>query len=67
MAKQTVARGAVIGRSLVQGFITRQIRKVSRAIPQTDLTRGYLAGLLDVRVWLKDQKHRTDRPGGIGR
>ena len=63
--KPTVALGAVIARSLVQAYISRQIKKVSQE--RTPLARGYIAGLLDVRVWLKDQKHRTDKPGGIGR
>jgi len=65
--KSTVALGAVIARSLLQGYISRQIKKISRMHPTTALQRGYISGLLDVRVWLKDQKNRTDKPGGIGR
>ena len=72
MRKPTVARGAVIARSLVQRYIARQIRKVSvmrasRAGTSAVHLRGYIAGLQDLRVWLIDQPTRTKRKGGIGR
>lgn len=58
--KKTIARGGVIARDLVQRWISRQVKKLDDDDPAL-----FILG--DLRDWLKDQKHRTDRPGGIGR
>lgn len=63
MAKQTraatVATGAVIERSLIQRWITRQLKLFS----STD----YRMACIELRKWLKAQPARTKKPGGIGR
>jgi len=64
--KPTVARGAVIERSLIKRWIGRTAAQVNTQ-PKSPRTRGYCEALADLLDWLRLQPGRTNRPGGIGR
>jgi hypothetical protein len=64
--RPTQARGAVIERSLVQRWASRQHVQVATQ-GSGPRVRGYLDALLDLEQWLREQPKRTRRPGGIGR
>jgi hypothetical protein len=64
--KPTIARGAVVERSLIQRKI-RRLRAMMLSRPRTARRLGYTEALIDLTIWLQDQHRRTKRPGGIGR
>lgn len=71
MAKKraaTVARGAVIERSLIQQKLSRMTKAADDATTKNGAQIvGYLEALNELRAWLKAQPARTKKPGGIGR
>ncbi len=66
MRKATVARGAVIERSLVQRKIRRML-KMTETAGNKAWAEGVRAALNELMDWLKEQPKRTARKGGIGR
>ena len=64
----TIAAGAVIERSLVKRWISRELNETKQ--PHTGgsgFWDGYKACLFQLKSWLKAQPKRTATPGGIGR
>ena len=64
--KPTVARGAVIARTLIRRWAQRTTKQV-RTQGNGPRVRGYLEALADLDLWLHEQPARTKRSGGIGR